>query len=1066
MASDLGRPDATFDEFLEELRDAVSGERKNAAIARAATQDPYVQAMLEKKMGLQKGLPKNDINERIAEIAAQYNADLDDIFIRSSKKDEAHIKKVLRQARAEIEASRPQEKAPDAPEVPETAEEAEPVIDDFLSFVGQEEAEAIRQREEEVQQRAQDAVAVQGEFGFDKGKVVKGQVPIRPELIPAVRAVLARSTKGKWTPKKVAQELVDQPELFKNPHNMIPEVEEAMRADETGGMFPGMGGFVETPEILEDFKEKAIQTADNHVENITALKKMLQIMFKQGGAYIAQFGEDGQLISDDINEIVRIVTRLVERDTGEINDIYRGLNRRERRIVGMAVNNRIDKTVVPQRLLDKAKQLQAVLDRSMKEAAGLGIKRLVNGKLVLLSGIGHAMPHVLNRQGNKAVKKAKSGKGRSDPKIFAWAQEQKDKGLYDNIDEAILDLGHMNDDIMNGSNPYFTSTRGTIPTDWIEWDGARTLPALVERNWTTIEAVRKWGYEQEVEEGLFDDIKLTKQKQLEFPKLNTRLKRIQFKYGPSEYKRVKEFLETAFGIQDHAPRYQKVLSKHTRAFQFVTKIGLSPLGIARNILDRLPMGMMVSPTAFIQASVEYPPFINGLIKSSRDLDKRIRRGGAVFGHGTLTEGAGSGNRIDDILTAPFSSSERGNQVFIGRVHELKLQRDLALLEKRLADKDKPSTRINRGIRAVFGQGEKAVRWRLGKRLAAKVEAGENITQEDMYQFMHEMVRDKAHPKTLATKEIWYDNSPFMQIAWQFKTWSIERSKFLGREVVAYTAKTGDFSRLLNFMVATIIAGEVYNLARDLLRGTANSMIMQAGEDDKELGKALLGDLVDGGGIGILADLTYGIKDWVAGVSARTGTNVLTAVRHGVKSPRLIPEATTKLISQEYTTARQINDTINRYHDAKDKQGRASQHIRTRNKAWAWKEGEEQSGVWGYITKTAEEAVIGKESYGIGENTLAYEMIARNVVAGDPKDAAGFVAYLLGRSEDPKKTMASIKKSRASKAPLGPIARKDWPLFLRSLSPGGKAEAIEAQKRYLRTYGEALKQGVAMWRARK
>ena len=94
------------------------------------------------------------------------------------------------------------------------------------------------------------------------------------------------------------------------------------------------------------------------------------------------------------------------------------------------------------------------------------------------------------------------------------------------------------------------------------------------------------------------------------------------------------------------------------------------------------------------------------------------------------------------------------------------------------------------------------------------------------------------------------------------------------------------------------------------------------------------------------------------------------------------------------------------------------------------------------------------------------MIWRNVVAGDIEDAADFVEYVIKESDSPKKAIAALKSTREAKSPLGPLAKEEYNLFLRTLSPESKKNAIDNQRWFLRAYSEAMRQGVAKWRKNK
>ena len=543
----------------------------------------------------------------------------------------------------------------------------------------------------------------------------------------------------------------------------------------------------------------------------------------------------------------------------------------------------------------------------------------------------------------------------------------------------------------------------------------------------TVEGVRRWGND--------------------FERLEGRIEKMREDHGADAAQRVRSYIRTSFGIQSPASRSSQAISNVIRGFQFSTKIAMSPLTIGRNMADRIAKGMMASPLGTIQASVEYPPFVNAVLPHAQRLEDQMIRNGVVFGHGSLSEGYEAGSFFADLAKSPFASSERGNQVFLGLVHYKKLMHDIAILEREHAGS---MGRVENAIRTVFGQSAAQATERVGPKIAAKLAAGEEIEQKDIYRFLHEMVRDRAFPMVLSTKPIWYDAHPMMKVLAQFKTWPMRQTNMIWEDVVKYTVKTGDLTRLIGFVVGTLIAGELYNIARDLLYGRKESVALS---DDTA--KAVLKDLADGGLWGIAADLTYGITDWAGGVSLKTAKNVGVASHNIWKNWTLAPEAVEKLISQEVAPYRQVKELARRL----DNGDLSESYGQWRARVYEWKDTKKAPTAFARMTSYAEDIVFSKPEYEIGPNTLALDLASRHVVAGDIEGAAKYIAIALKNADNPKEALGGIKSSRTRRSPMGGIPQKDWREFLKSLNPEQRTAVQRVQREYMTAYDRAI--GMAM-----
>lgn len=756
--------------------------------------------------------------------------------------------------------------------------------------------------------------------------------------------------------------------------------------------------------------------------------------------YLRTMGGAGRLIAYDFDVITHAVTKQANNDKADLRKLFHGVSREQLRRAAMVVNERLDPKSQPKKVVDLANRMRQILDRSMNEANALGMTRKVRGKRIPIGGIGKAFPQVPNAKGVAFLKDAKV-KGKGSSQVFAWAQEQVKAGRFQDVDEAITALQQFRDQQLRAVNRYFESSRVELPVDMIEWDPVKILPHLIDRNWMTIEGVRQWGVEKHGQS---------------FPLLRSRIERIRRDYGSDAAQRIENYVQVAFGGRSPASKQAEDISRGVRGFQFITKVGISPITIIRNMADRLPKGMAISPLGTIRSAIDYPPFVNGFIEAAQKLEERMVRAGAVFGHGSLSEGYEAGSFFSELLGGPFSESERGNQVFIATVAYHKLMHDIAILERKGVD---VTGRLLERVAAVFGQSRAQAAYRVGPDIEATILAGQEVSQEQIENFLAEAVSKNAFPMLLNTKPVWYETHPLMKVLAQFKTWPIRQTNLIYQDVLKYTVKTGDFTRLIGFLIGTLLAGEIYNLLRDWLFRKDESLLSQLRKDpeSRRIGMAIFNDLIDGGGVGMVADFTYGIYDWAAGVTVRTASNVSDAVRNIRNAPGLTPQAVENLLTREVSPYRQLKGLYNRLDTAFNRDNMSKPYHMARAEAWRWKDAKEHPTAGSKIGAYADDVIWGKPDYGIGENTLAYELASRQIVAGDIGDAAKYLGYILSRAEDRKKALAGIRQSMNHRSPLGAIAERDRPAFLKSLSPETRTQIVNVQRNYLRSYNEALRQ---------
>jgi hypothetical protein len=584
----------------------------------------------------------------------------------------------------------------------------------------------------------------------------------------------------------------------------------------------------------------------------------------------------------------------------------------------------------------------------------------------------------------------------------------------------------------------------------------KVLPNLVEGNWLTLEAIRQWGYDQ---------------KGKSFPKANELIENINAEQGSDSGKEVEDFIKFSFGAE-RAPADISKLSKTIRGAQFVSKVALSPLTIVRNMLDRGVKGLTIGDISTnVKATALYPPFLNKWIKESQRIENEMIRAGAISGHGAISADVEAGQRTAVAIGKPFSSSERGNQVFIALVRKLQLEKDLAKLVAKHNQNPRVKKFLDR-VDAIMGNSEKQLRYRLEKEtldfdtisteslVDEWVNNGGQVSGDQLERILHRAVRDKTFPVILSTKRSWWDKSPLMRVFAQFKTWPVEQTAHIYNDVMKYTLKTGDPTRLVRWMAGTAIAGELYNLIRDLLFDRDESITKKAveGESPSELALALGNDFFDGGGVGMFADFSYGLTNWAVGVSGNSLKNFSRFTTDVYDNPSNAADAFGQLAEREASAIRQVRSILTKIDQIDNEGSLSAEYWPARSKAFDWQDDKRLPTTGKKVGKALKEFLMGRPEFERNAKTLSYELAARQIIVGDIDDAAKHLGRILEDIEinsvdDITKAIKGIKGSGDRKSPLGPVKDADMEEFLKTVPDVG--EITQAQKDWTRTYNEAI-----------
>ena len=544
--------------------------------------------------------------------------------------------------------------------------------------------------------------------------------------------------------------------------------------------------------------------------------------------------------------------------------------------------------------------------------------------------------------------------------------------------------------------------------------------------------------------------------------IRTSIERIRGEIGVDQANLLEDYIKAQYG-QSRASVAARVWNKRARAVQFVGKLAFSPLTITRNMLDRYAKGLTHGTIGTnIRATVKFPPFLNRWIKTSQKIQDEMIRQGAVLGHGHLSEGFASGGAVSRFIGQPFALSERGNQTYIAIVKKLQLEADIKRLNE-MGGADGTVGKMYDRMLTVIGQSQLQTRKRVLTDLTndqlVDALAEKEISDDVMAEVLHRTVTDSAFPLTLASKRMWWGNRPFVQSMTQFKVWSADQMRFIYKDVIKYTVATGDPSRLARFILGTWLAGELYNIARDFLTDKDESLLSTLTDEDgrnpKDIAKSIGNALVDGGIVGMLADLTYGLSDWALGPTVGSIESIGARGFAAAVDPATTVDGLKMFLLDDIPAAKQARGVLDRIDRTFfDENNLTENYAKWRRRSFDFRK---KKGDLTELERTIGRVIFSRTKRLPGPRTLSLELIARQVLVGDVEDAADYIVGIVKdtKPEKLKDLRTSFLQSAKNNSPLGNMARKDVPEFLGQFSKEGQSEIASLQKQWESNYSKAF-----------
>ncbi len=796
-------------------------------------------------------------------------------------------------------------------------------------------------------------------------------------------------------------------------------------------------------ERTADTKSKAISGVQKSsgVEPTSTIDAIRRNVLRTKDA-ILHWGSAGKKIARDFDEISFRTAKNVGTTTQNIKSSSKGLTAKDKVIVAQLIDGAIDRTAIPDRLLRRAEAIKEQLDIMQNEAIDVGLRK---GELT-----GRAFPQVANKKGIKFLEEAET-QGLKSQRVFAWAQEQVDRGRFKNVDTAVAALQEYRRKRLRNTEAYLEGERTIfLDNDMREWNPDKVLPGVIEGGWEAIEGARQWGV---TKDGNFKSIRTT-------------IERIREEVGPDQANILEDYIKAQYG-QSRASLVARKWSKRARAIQFIEKLPLSMLTITRNMLDRYTKSSQGTIGTNIRATIKFPPFLNKWMKTSRKIQDEMIRRGAVMGHGQLSESIGQGGTVIQIVGKPFIASERGNQTYIALVKQMQLEADIRILHRMGGESGTVGKVYNR-LLTIIGKSQSATRNRVlqdisNEELVDKFTETGEISDEIMSEVLHRTVVDSAFPLTLASKRMWWGNRPFVQVAAQFKVWSADQLRFIYKDVLKYTLATGDASRLARFIIATWLAGEIYNIARDFITDKDESLLSTLRDPDgrnaKDISRSIANSLIDGGIVGLVWDLTYGITNWAFGPTIGSLKNITVGGIEAMNDPATLRDATKKFLLKDVPAAKQAQGILDKIDRTFFEENNLTEHYaKWRDRTYRFQQEENRKQV-GPVKETISRSLLGFSKGIPGPRSLSLELIARQVLVGDIDDAAEYIKGIVRDTppEDLKNLSQVFRQSARNRSPIGNMSNEDAIKFISSYSKENQLEIVALLKKWKKNYDAALKE---------
>lgn len=941
--------------------------------------------------------------------------------------------------------------------------------------------------------------AAEGQPGFAKAAAPKAEVAKAEGKAPAqvVKAKAQLLVKAEVTPKVAAV----APPSGKLPAPTLPAGGEPIAGEAppgklppgkppTTGEIPGEAPRGKLPEkapkpsvvkevttnLRKVAKEAAFSRIERGREFGKAVKETVRHAVRSGTHFIEKLGPPGKRLADetrevdfkshsragtdksDVGEALKVVPRFKKGLAVRVGGALRGKPVPDMHQQMMKVlNGRAEESTLSPEAKKAIPQLREILDRGLNELIAYNktvpeaeqiFRTTPDGKKLPLRGAGKPFPQVPNRAGEAFLQSARDGA--QSGAAFAWAQTQVKAGRFETVDAALAALARFRDAHFGGYSRYFQSTRIELPENMVEWRPNKVLPGLLEKEALFVEGSLQWG--------------------ANMARIPTLLAEMKDTVRPETLQEVQRFYDIEFGRPTGLGGANKAIQAASN-YESIARLGFSVTSVLRNAMQpvanlvRYPIGLSV------RSFTDFPPWINRWVKEAKKIRKEAEQAGTTTGRTGMTEIERTGGTATGVSLTPFLKAETGNQIRAAYIAKLGMERDFRLIES-----VQKSGRLKNLMRSIWeldvsptGSAKRRIRRGAARamtdvELKSRLEAGK-LTPEQMNEAMYRVALDTQFAMTFATKPLWWSKSPVYRLLAKFKPFAVKQTALIYNDVLK-ELRYGNVKPLVRFMATTFTVGEVWNVANDLIKGDERSLSLQVlgGErDPKQLGLTVMANIIDGGGVGMLADVTWGLGDYVGGPVVGTAENLSRAIQAVVQSPRNIPLAAREFIGKEIAVSSQMEGVFRNAQRIIDEGGNRMyfDQKKWRRRAINFKFGKKPTPT--EMVQNTLMDVFSTKGFDVGKATLPLKYAEVAIKSGDTKAAVDYIRGLLDAEPDRQKRakmMRTIRTSLKRRGPLGSLTREERAGFRESLSPKQRKELDVAIREWATEAGKVFSKALS------
>lgn len=673
-------------------------------------------------------------------------------------------------------------------------------------------------------------------------------------------------------------------------------------------------------------------------------------------------------------------------------------------LANLYMNERRTAEQVGPEIVKLADQMRAVYDRVRAEAKATGVKT-VHGKELTFTG--KAYSEQLNREGRKVMDLVEAGK-EGDQRVRKAAEAMVTEGRAKDVPGALRMFANYMKQVKQ-FDPYLQGIRTQLPEHLIEWNARKTMEPVLRRAWLRTEGAREFGPK--------------------FERGDEALAEIVEQFGTGPAIRMRDFLQGEFGRDPYAvPAEHRTWKGISNAIS-IAKLAPSIVGAMRNWFQPVPNNSLYPFWYTLSAHGEFPPIGRYFMRKAIEIRKQSERAGSVRSSGTFSElEMGPLSELAKKVMPHWTEAEVENQVKTTITAWRGMEADLKQLIGRDTKGQTKLTKMYDALGRVIGVDYASAKSRLktlgvtDAEIQKAIETGK-WTPEQYEAAGYRFVIDTQFPLTMATRHIWEHRFPWARLSIKFKRFGIRQTGLLRKHGIAQAAR-GNVAPLAQYLMGSIMVGEVYNLIRDVLEGRDRSLtglIARGKGTTREYGQRLLNNFVQGGAFGMVADMMFGFGDWIVGPPGGVFEDITKAAAHTVEAPTMAPEAMGQMLERLVSTRQfyGIWDQIERV--AGKEENIAAKMARWRERVRNLKLAEKKPGVGGLITEELSRFFQGHPRYEVGEDTLALQLAGSQVRIGDIDDAVGYMAIVLRKAKDYDDYQARVTKIRQSMSSKSPLA---------------------------------------------